>query len=188
MRLLPLVVAATIWMGLPARAQVDLAYRSLDLSYRATDLIFVIVDLGGASAALQAATVGLEITDSETEIRIELAADVLFDFDSADLRPEAEAALQSLAAILRDQAGGVILVEGHTDSKGSDSYNQALSEMRAEAVRNWLVDKGGLGSAKIATEGIGESRPAAANEKPDGTDDPEARARNRRVEIIVEKL
>jgi outer membrane protein OmpA-like peptidoglycan-associated protein len=78
-----------------------------------------------------------------------------------------------------------ILIEGHTDSKGTEGYNLALSEKRANAVKRWLVEKGGLDSKKIITRGYGESRPIAPNTNPDGSDCPEGRARNRRVEVYV---
>ena len=79
-----------------------------------------------------------------------------------------------------------MLIEGHTDSKGSSEANLALSKKRAESVRNWLVNEKGI-SATITTEGLGETRPVAPNRNPDGTDNPEGRQKNRRVTITVEK-
>jgi outer membrane protein OmpA-like peptidoglycan-associated protein len=112
---------------------------------------------------------------------------VLFDFDSADLRAEAEQALRNVADIIRAHEGADVRVEGHTDAKGSDSYNQKLSRRRAESVRDWLMATEGLRDTDFEITGFGESKPAAANEKPDGSDDPEGRQKNRRVEIVVEK-
>ncbi len=171
----------------PAFSQVDISGKVLDLIFATRDLVFRVEDMGGGVEELAESVSDLAVNESETEIRIELAADVLFDFDSADLRPEAEAALTNVAEIIKANAGAGVRVEGHTDSKGSAEYNQALSEMRAESVRDWLLAAEGLGGTSFATTGFGESQPAAANETADGSDDPEGRQKNRRVEIVVEK-
>lgn len=117
------------------------------------------------------------------EIKINLSADVLFDFDKADLRPEAGPALEKVLAVLQAYPKAAVLIEGHTDGKGNDQYNQRLSERRAESVRAWLAQHGG--SAAITTRGWGRTRPIAPNTKSNGTDDPEGRQKNRRVEITV---
>jgi outer membrane protein OmpA-like peptidoglycan-associated protein len=165
----------------------DIAAETRDLAFATTDLVFQTEDLGGGVQPLEAAVSELEVKETETEIRIELAADVLFDFDSADLRAEAEQALRNVAEIIRAHEGADVRVEGHTDAKGSDSYNQKLSKRRAESVRDWLMATEGLRDTDFEITGFGESKPAAANEKPDGSDDPEGRQKNRRVEIVVEK-
>lgn len=126
---------------------------------------------------------GAKVTDQE--IRIELASDVLFDFGKHDLRPEAVSSLEKVAEVLRSRAGSPVTIEGHTDSKGGDAFNQPLSEKRAQAVREWLVKKGGASAARITTRGWGKSKPIAPNTRPDGSDDPEGRKKNRRVEITV---
>jgi outer membrane protein OmpA-like peptidoglycan-associated protein len=153
--------------------------------------------MGGAAAGGIAAagkTLGLEGALKElkaevtpTEIKIDLAADVLFDFDQASLRKEAEASLANLATVLKANAGAAVTIEGHTDAKGADAYNQTLSEQRAASVKQWLVANGQINGAKISTRGWGKSKPAAHNAKPDGSDDPEGRAKNRRVQVIVRK-
>jgi outer membrane protein OmpA-like peptidoglycan-associated protein len=143
------------------------------------DLVFRVEDVGGAVADLQ-------VKETDTEVRIELAADVLFAFDKATLQPAAEVALTKAAAIVRDRGKGSVRIEGHTDSVGNDAYNQRLSERRAESVRQWFVRQGFPGRA-LSARGFGEARPVAANTRPDGTDDPEGRARNRRVEIVIGK-
>ncbi len=79
---------------------------------------------------------------------------------------------------------GTVRIEGHTDSKGAPAYNQKLSEQRAASVKNWLVEHGGLKKVGFQTKGFGASNPAAPNTKPDGSDDPEGRQKNRRVEIV----
>jgi outer membrane protein OmpA-like peptidoglycan-associated protein len=155
-------------------------FRILDLQGRVQDLAYTVVDLAGKAKDLQ-------IKETKTEIHIELAADVLFDFDKADIRPTAQEALKQAAAVIRANARGQVRIEGHTDSKGSDPLNQKLSERRALSVRNWLVGKEGLASVKFSTQGFGAKRPVAPNSKPDGSDDPDGRQKNRRVEIIIAK-
>jgi outer membrane protein OmpA-like peptidoglycan-associated protein len=78
-----------------------------------------------------------------------------------------------------------VTIEGHTDGKGSDAYNQPLSEKRAQAVREWLVKNGGATATKITTKGWGKSKPIVPNTLPNGSDDPDGRKKNRRVEITV---
>jgi outer membrane protein OmpA-like peptidoglycan-associated protein len=151
-----------------------------------------ILDIVGMTRGIESMTRGIEsvlkelgakVTDRE--IRIELAADVLFDFDKHDLRPEAVPSLQKVAEVLRSRAASPVTIEGHTDGKASDAYNQPLSEQRAQAVREWLVKNGGASAARITTRGWGKSKPIAPNTRPDGSDDPEGRKKNRRVEITV---
>ncbi len=144
------------------------------------DLVFRVEDMGGKVQDLQVKEIG-------QEIHIELAADVLFDFDKADIRPSAQSALHQAAEIIRQHAKSTVRIEGHTDSKGNDAYNQKLSERRANSVKTWLTDKEGLGNVQFATQGFGAKRPVAPNKKPDGSDDPEGRQKNRRVEIIARK-
>src|SRR3970282_723262 len=137
------------------------------------DLVFKVEDLAGKIQDLQ-------VKETATEIRIELAADVLFDFDKADIRPDARNALKQPGDIVRDKAKGTVRVEGHTDGKGADSYNQKLSERRANSVKDWLVKKEGLKNVRFATAGFGAKKPIAPNTKPDGSDNPEGRQKNRR--------
>ena len=124
---------------------------------------------------------------TDTEIRIDLAADVLFDFDKAEIKKEAEPSLQKLATVIQGNPGARVAIEGHTDGRGADDYNQKLSEARAASVKQWLVTNAKIDGAAISTRGLGKTRPVAPNAKPDGSDDPQGRARNRRVEIVVRK-
>jgi photosystem I P700 chlorophyll a apoprotein A2 len=112
---------------------------------------------------------------------------VLFDFDKAEIKKEAEPSLQKVATVLNANPSAKVAIEGHTDGKGADAYNQKLSEQRAAAVKQWLVANGRVADANIATRGWGRTKPLAHNTKPDGSDDPEGRAKNRRVEIVVRK-
>ncbi|WP_373796922.1 OmpA family protein [Neisseria dentiae] len=118
-------------------------------------------------------------------IEINLASDVLFDFDKADLKPEADPELQKAAEVIREKGKGLILITGHTDSKGSEAYNKKLSLARAEAVKQWF-EKHGL-HYDYQTDGKGAADPIAPNTNEDGSDNPEGRAKNRRVEIVINK-
>lgn len=118
------------------------------------------------------------------EMRIALSADVLFDFDKAELKPEAAASLAKVVAVLKSQPKATATVEGHTDGKGDDAYNQKLSEKRAETVRRWLADNGA--TIRISSRGHGKKKPVAPNATKDGKDNPEGRQKNRRVEIVVQ--
>jgi outer membrane protein OmpA-like peptidoglycan-associated protein len=151
-----------------------------DLKMQVLDLVFKVEDLAGK-------VVDLQMKETDTEIRIELAADVLFDFDKADLRKDARGALKQVGDIVREKAKGTVRIEGHTDSKGADAYNQKLSERRANSVRDWLVKNEGLKNVRFSTTGFGAKKPAVSNTKPDGADDPDGRQKNRRVEIVIGK-
>ncbi|MGO8731344.1 MAG: OmpA family protein [Terriglobia bacterium] len=142
-----------------------------DLQGKAQDLSAVLRDLGAKT--------------TETEIRIELSSDVLFDFDKADLLPKAIPELEKVATVLKSYPKASCTVEGHTDNKGLKEYNQKLSELRADSVKNWLLAHGV--SSPRTTRGWGATKPVAPNAFPDGRDNPEGRQKNRRVEIVVKK-
>jgi outer membrane protein OmpA-like peptidoglycan-associated protein len=125
----------------------------------------------------------VEVIVSKCEERLRVGADVLFDFDRAELRPEADAALAQVAARI-GAAKKAVLIEGHTDAKGTESYNQTLSERRAGAVRVALVGRG-LPAEWLRTRGLGKSYPVAPNQRADGSDDPDGRQKNRRVEVVI---
>jgi outer membrane protein OmpA-like peptidoglycan-associated protein len=129
----------------------------------------------------------LNMKETEKEIRVSLSADVLFDFDKSNIRPDAAESLEQVAAVIREKNRGVVRIEGHTDAKGSDPYNQRLSDARARAVKDWLVSQDGFRPALFSTSGFAARRPVAPNTKPDGSDDPEGRQRNRRVELVIAK-
>lgn len=117
--------------------------------------------------------------------RFNLAADVLFEFGRADLRPQAAGALQDILTQVRaTYRRPVLLVVGHTDSIGSDALNDALSLRRAQAVETWFV-AAGVPASSIQTQGFGKRQPIAPNQTANGADDPVGRARNRRVEIVA---
>ncbi len=113
-----------------------------------------------------------------TASKVTFAADAFFDFDKAVLKPEGKAKLDELASKVQGINLEVIVAVGHTDSVGSDAYNQKLSERRAQAVKGYLESKG-IDKSRVYTEGKGEKQPVADNKTKDG------RAKNRRVEIEV---
>ena len=110
--------------------------------------------------------------------KITLAADVLFDFDKAVIKPAGKSRLDDLAGQIKSINLEVVIAIGHTDSIGSDAYNQKLSVRRAESVKAYLVSRG-IEPNRIYTEGKGKKQPIASNKTADG------RAKNRRVEIEV---
>ena len=106
------------------------------------------------------------------------ASDAFFDFDRAVLKPEGRANLDSLVEKMKGINLEVVVAVGHTDSTGPESYNQALSVRRAEAVKAYLVSKG-IEANRVYVEGKGEAQPVADNSTREG------RAKNRRVEVEV---
>lgn len=111
---------------------------------------------------------------------------VNFDFDKSTLRPDAVAILNEAIEILKRYPDLKVEVAGHTDSIGTDAYNQALSERRARAVYDYLTSNGIDAGRLVGPVGYGESRPIAPNTNPDGSDNPEGRALNRRTELNVQ--
>ncbi len=110
--------------------------------------------------------------------KVTYAADAFFDFNKAVLKPEAKAKLDDLVSKTKGVNLEVIIAVGHTDSVGSDEYNQKLSVKRSEAVKEYIVSKG-IEKNRVYTEGKGEKQPVADNKTAEG------RAKNRRVEIEV---
>ena len=145
------------------------------------------ISAAGTTLGLEGALKELRAEVTATTITIDLAADVLFDFDKAEIKRQAEPSLQNLATVLKANPTAAVTIEGHTDAKGADAYNQTLSEQRAASVKQWLVANARLNGANISTRGWGKLKPVTHNAKPDGSDDPEGRAKNRRVEIVVRK-
>jgi len=123
-----------------------------------------------------------------TRIQVSLPGDVMFDSGKWEIKKSAEKLLYKFLEAIKGLKVKEILIEGYTDSRGPEDYNLALSRKRAAAVKEWLVKKGGLDGAKIVTRGYGESNPVAPNTNPDGSDNPEGRAKNRRVEVFVTLL
>ena len=130
-----------------------------------------------------------EVTDKNISVRgndkygvYSLGNDILFDLNKSSLRKGADQNLRQIAASINKRfQGGEVRIFGFTDSTGSTDYNKQLAEERAATVRNWLATKGGIDSIRISLHPIGEGRPVATNNTPQG------REQNRRVEIIARK-
>jgi outer membrane protein OmpA-like peptidoglycan-associated protein len=144
---------------------------------------------GAAGAAIgrqmdnQAEELKDELRDAKVErvgegIQVTFDSGILFDFDSSDLRSEARTNLSELAQSLRDYEGTSVLVVGHTDARGTDAYNQSLSERRANAARAYLRELG-VQADRVDALGKGEAEPVASNESDSG------RQENRRVEVAI---
>jgi outer membrane protein OmpA-like peptidoglycan-associated protein len=179
----PLMILCTVAvaLGMAEPQQNPAQGKQSQITGKVLDLIFRVEDMGGKVQAL-------DVKESATEVRIDLAADVLFDFDKSDLLPKAQQTLKQAAEIVREKAKGTVRIEGYTDSKGSELYNQKLSERRAAAVKSWFITKESLRNVSINTQGFGAKNPVAPNTKPDGSDDPQGRQKNRRVEIVLSKV
>lgn len=146
--------------------------------------------VGGATGAIigkqmdkQAKEIENKVPGAKVErvgegIVVEFSDKILFGFDRSDLTASAEANLDKLVNILKEYPDTNIEVQGHTDSKGSDSYNQGLSERRANAVATYLRNRG-ISSSRITTKGYGETAPVASNDTEEG------RAQNRRVNFLI---
>jgi len=154
---------------------------------RVVDVLGVSRGISFSSTQLAQAKKDLGARESGTEIQIDLAGDILFDFDKWDIRAEAEEKLAKVGGIIKAHKSPEIIVSGHTDSKGSEDYNLNLSQRRAESVKEWLAKNAGINPSAIKTNGYGESKPIAPNTLPDGTDNPEGRQKNRRVKIVIKK-
>lgn len=146
--------------------------------------------IGGSAGALighkmdkQAAEMKQKVEDANVErvgegIKITFASGILFKTGSADLQAEAKQNVQKLAEILKEYPDTNILIEGHTDSDGTDAFNQKLSERRAQAVATYAQSIG-VSSSRFQTVGYGESQPVGSNDTAEG------KQANRRVEIAV---
>jgi len=138
-------------------------------------------ELREARAALMAALAKLAaVKEDERGLVITLSGSVLFRSDESTLLAEAQTRLNQVAEALLANRARSLVVEGHTDSQGSDADNQSLSQRRADSVRGYLIGRG-YAADHIVAQGMGEGRPVADN----GT--PEGRSNNRRVEIIIQR-
>jgi outer membrane protein OmpA-like peptidoglycan-associated protein len=162
------------------RKQAELDRQRAELEKKSLELKQKELDLERARQEFQAQQTGRSLS-------MNLSCDVLFDYDKAALKPDAEQALRKVAVVLSQFPESKVTVEGYTDSKGTKSVNMELSHQRAQAVREWLIKNGGVTVANISVKGFGEQYPIAPNTNSDGTDNPLGRALNRRVSIIVEK-
>ncbi|MPY90066.1 MAG: OmpA family protein [Luteitalea sp.] len=131
-------------------------------------------------------TEGGDGESDQSVVELRLPSDVLFEFGSAKLSAGAQSTISTAGKEVSGRSG-TITIEGHTDSVGDDASNQTLSEQRAVSVRDGLRAELGDGFS-YQTAGFGETRPVAANQNPDGSDNPDGRAQNRRVEVRLGTL
>lgn len=129
----------------------------------------------------QLAGTGVSVTRNGDQIILNMPSNITFDVDKANLKPQFNDTLDSVVLVLNKYPATLVTIAGHTDSTGSDSYNQKLSENRALSVANYLMAKN-VAQARLAAIGYGESRPAADNGSEQG------RALNRRVELTLDPI
>src|SRR5260370_23265693 len=163
-----------------AKKQAQLEHQRIELEKRSLELQQKELDLEKARQEFEAQQSGRSLS-------MNLSGDVLFDYDKAALKPEAEQALNKVAVVLSQFPESKVTVEGYTDSKGTKASNMQLSRERAQAVKDWLVKNGGVLAANISTKAFGQQHPVASNTNTDGPDNPLRRALNRRVSILLEK-
>lgn len=120
----------------------------------------------------------MEVARYEDSLTVTMSDAVLFDTNSAALKPQAQSVLAQTADVMIRYPDSDLFVKGHTDSTGSEAYNQELSERRAKSVQNFLISKG-VAPQRITAIGFGKTMPVATNDTPEG------RAQNRRVEIEI---
>ncbi|MFZ5491127.1 MAG: OmpA family protein [Pseudomonadota bacterium] len=126
----------------------------------------------------QTAGSGVEVSRQGDNVVLNMPSSVTFATDSAQISPSFQATLDQVASTIREYSDTRVRIAGHTDSTGSDTYNQQLSERRAQAVASYLMGRG-VASSRISTIGHGETQPVASNDTPEG------RQANRRVEIVL---
>src|ERR1700678_868579 len=123
---------------------------------------------------------GLKVDANGCEIEEMVLTGVNFETDSATLTPQSSDALDKVVAVLRQRPGAKAEIHGYTDSRGSDSYNQKLSERRAAAVVDYFIEHG-ISGADLSSKGFGKSNPLAGNDTAEG------RAQNRRVTVAFSR-
>jgi outer membrane protein OmpA-like peptidoglycan-associated protein len=119
-------------------------------------------------------------------IKFNLSDNILFEFDKYHVRAAAKPTLEKVNQVLTHFKDARVLIHGHTDSKGTDEYNIELSQKRAAAVKYYFVNNFQAEPTRIQTQGLGKSQPIASNTNPDGSDNPQGREKNRRVEFTIQ--
>lgn len=164
----------------------DLQATILDLKGLPSDASGGISDLSSQIDGLAARHDGLSVRQDKNAVTVAMLGDVLFDFDKTVIRPAAEPTLRDIASLIKSSSAGTVAIEGHTDSKGSASYNKDLSLRRAQAVAQWLASHG-VDKARLSVKGLGDTQPIQSNRLANGADNPQGRAQNRRVEFVLPK-
>ncbi|MCP4156132.1 MAG: OmpA family protein [bacterium] len=184
----PLIPADAHAKAITALETLGLDRGAKSIDYKSLEILGIVTGIVSKSEKIKAALKDLGAQETDTEFRIELSGDILFDFDKWDIRPQAQKTLLKVGEIVNSSGSSHVTITGHTDAKGTEQYNRRLSEKRADSVKNWLVQKGAVKGEIIETIGLGETQPAAPNTNTDGSDNPEGRQKNRRVEISVKKI
>jgi outer membrane protein OmpA-like peptidoglycan-associated protein len=176
----------------PDSPAVQAAARAALPHAKVVDIVGVTREIQGLTSGIQGATSGIQsvLQDLKAkvtaqEVKIELDADVLFDFDKYNLKPEAAESLKKVGQVVQSYPNAPLLIEGHTDGVGTHAHNMKLSDDRAASVKTWLVQNAGIQGSRITTRGWGETKPLAPNKNPNGSDNPAGRQKNRRVEITL---
>jgi len=165
----PAPAAAPAAAPAPAPAPAPVQPKAAEMTPRAAPAPAVVAPAAAPAAAP---------SPRPTSEKVSFASDTFFDFDKTVVKPEGKAKLDTLIGQIKGIALEVVIAVGHTDSVGSDKYNDRLSQRRADSVKAYLVSKG-IEPNRIYTEGKGEKQPVASNKTKEG------RAKNRRVEIEV---
>lgn len=171
----------------PYKARVlDLRATILDLKGFPSDTGGGVVDLTAQIDGLAARHEGVSVRQDKNAVTVSMLGDVLFDFDKYTIRPTAEPTLLEIVRVINSTSAGNVSIEGHTDAKGSASYNKDLSLRRAKAVAEWLT-RHGVDGATLSIKGLGDTKPLQPNTLANGADNPKGRAQNRRVEFVLPK-
>lgn len=152
---------------------------------KVVDIVGVTLEIQGVTSGIQSVLQDLGAKVTAHEVKIEMNADVLFDFDKYNLKPEAAESLKKVGQVVQSYPNAPLLIEGHTDGVGTHAHNMKLSDDRAASVKTWLVQNAGIQGSRITTRGWGETKPLAPNKNPNGSDNPAGRQKNRRVEITL---
>ncbi len=188
----PCFAAAQTKYADPDSPAVQAAARAALPHAKVVDIVSVTRGIEGVTSGIQGATSGIQSALQDLgakvtaqEVKIEMNADVLFDFDKYTLRPEATDSLKKVGQVVQSYPNAPLLIEGHTDSLGTHAHNMKLSDDRAASVKNWLQRNAGIQQSRITTRGWGETKPIAPNKNPNGADNPTGRQKNRRVELTL---
>jgi outer membrane protein OmpA-like peptidoglycan-associated protein len=176
----------------PDSPAVEAAARAALPHAKVVDIVGITREIQGLTSGIQGASSGIQSVLQDLgakvtahEVKIELNADVLFDFDKFNLRPEAADSLRKVGEVAKSYGTSPLSIEGHTDGVGTHAHNMKLSDDRAASVKSWLVQNAGVSASRITTRGWGETKPVAPNTNTNGSDNPAGRQKNRRVEITI---
>jgi photosystem I P700 chlorophyll a apoprotein A2 len=183
--LVPCFASAQTKYADPDSPAVQAAARAALPHAKVMDIVGVTRGIQGVTTGIQGVLQDLGAKVTAQEVKIEMNADVLFDFDKYNLKPEATESLRKVGQVVQSYPNAPLIIEGHTDGLGSHAHNMKLSDDRAASVKNWLVQNAAIQGSRITTRGWGETKPVAPNTNTNGSDNPAGRQKNRRVEITI---